>query len=124
MYRMAASFTAEMGRPPDGNAPESRSIALVGASDKSAWSLMIHVGLAEGGFEGRVYYINPRSPAVHGQPTVASLTEIKEPVDLCYIMVGTEGVLPVIALPALPHGREILFGDLVFSGNDQQDVTY
>ena len=69
---------------------------------------MIHVGLAEGGFEGRVYYIHPRSPAVHGQPTVASLTEIKEPVDLRYIMVGTERVLPVIALPALPHGREIL----------------
>ena len=91
---------------------EPRSIALVGASDKSAWSLMIHVGLTEGGFDGRVYYINPRSSAVHGQPTVASLTEIKEPVDLCYIMVGTEGVLPVIheMIAAGIHNAVVLAG--------------
>ncbi len=75
---------------------EPRSIALVGASDKSTWSLMIHVGLTQGGFDGKVYYINPRNPTVHGQPTVAHLADIKEPVDLCYIMVGTEAVLPVI----------------------------
>src|SRR5258707_5274670 len=91
---------------------EPRSIALVGASDKSAWSLMIHVGLTEGGFDGRVYYINPRSPVVHGQPTVAGLTEIKEPVDLCYIMVGTEGVLPVIheMIAAGIHNAVVLTG--------------
>ena len=75
---------------------EPRSIALVGASDKSTWSLMIHVGLTQGGFGGKVYYVNPRNPTVHGQPAVARLTDIKEPVDLCYIMVGTDGVLPVI----------------------------
>ncbi len=75
---------------------EPRSIALVGASEKSTWSLMIHVGLAQGGFDGKVYYINPRNPTVHGQPTVARLTDIGEPVDLCYIMVGTDAVLPVI----------------------------
>ncbi len=75
---------------------EPRSIALVGASDKSTWSLMIHVGLTQGGFDGKVYYINPRNPTVHGQPTVARLADIGAPVDLCYIMVGTEAVLPVI----------------------------
>src|SRR5258708_31729867 len=93
---------------------EPRSIALVGASDKSAWSLMIHVGLTEGGFDGRVYYINPRSPVVHGQPTVAGLTEIKEPLDLCYIMVGTEGVLPVIheMIAAGIHNAVVLAGGL------------
>ena len=51
---------------------EPRSIALVGASEKSTWSLMIHVGLTQGGFAGKVYYINPRNPTVHGQPTVGS----------------------------------------------------
>lgn len=75
---------------------EPRSIALVGASEKSTWSLMIHVGLREGGFDGRVYYVNPRAPTVHGQPAVARLADIEEPVDLCYIMVGTDMVLPVI----------------------------
>jgi acyl-CoA synthetase (NDP forming) len=75
---------------------EPHSIALVGASEKSTWSLMIHAGLQAGGFEGRVYYVNPRNAIVHGQPTVASLSAIGEPVDLCYIMVGTNAVLPVI----------------------------
>ena len=91
---------------------EPRSIALVGASDKSTWSLMIHAGLREGGFTGRVYYINPRNPTVHGQPTVARLADIKEPVDLCYIMVGTDSVLSVIQdmIAADIHNAVVLTG--------------
>lgn len=91
---------------------EPRSIALVGASDKSTWSLMIHVGLTQGGFDGKVYYINPRNPTVHGQPAVARLTEIGGPVDLCYIMVGTDAVLPVIhdMIAAGIHNAVILTG--------------
>ena len=73
-----------------------RSIALVGASEKSTWSLMIHTSLQAGGFDGRVYYVNPRNATVHGEATVASLAAIEEPVDLCYIMVGTNAVLSVI----------------------------
>lgn len=91
---------------------EPRSIALVGASEKSTWSLMIHVGLTQGGFDGKVYYINPRNPTVHGQPAVARLTDIGESVDLCYIMVGTDGVLPVIQemIAAGIHNAVVLTG--------------
>jgi acetate---CoA ligase (ADP-forming) len=91
---------------------EPRSIALVGASEKSTWSLMIHVGLTQGGFAGRVYYINPRNPTVHGQLAVARLTDIGEPVDLCYIMVGTDAVLPVIQdmIAAGIHNAVVLTG--------------
>ena len=91
---------------------EPRSIALVGASDKSTWSLMIHVGLTQGGFDGKVYFINPRNSTVHGQPAVARLTDIGEPVDLCYIMVGTDAVLPVIQdmIAAGIHNAVVLTG--------------
>src|ERR1051326_4746569 len=91
---------------------EPRSIALVGASEKSTWSLMIHVGLTQGGFAGKVYYINPRNPTVHGQPTVARLSEIGEQVDLCYIMVGVDAVLPVIEemIEAGIHNAVVLTG--------------
>ncbi len=91
---------------------EPRSIALVGASEKSTWSLMIHIGLTQGGFTGKVYYINPRNPTVHGQPTVARLTNIGEPVDLCYIMVSTDAVLPVIhdMIEAGIHNAVVLTG--------------
>jgi acetate---CoA ligase (ADP-forming) len=91
---------------------EPRSIALVGASEKSSWSFLIHAGLREGGFNGRVYYINPRNPTVHGQPAVARLTDIEEPVDLCYIMVGTDAVLSVIQdmIAADIHNAVVLTG--------------
>ncbi len=91
---------------------EPRSIALVGASDKSTWSLMIHTGLHDGGFKGHIYYVNPRNATVHGQPTVASLADIAEPVDLCYIMVGTNAVLPVIQdmIAADIHNAVVLTG--------------
>src|SRR5947209_13780532 len=91
---------------------EPRSIALVGASEKSTWSLMIHIGLTQGGFDGKVYYINPRNPTVHGQPAVARLTDIGEPVDLCYIMVGTDAVLPVVQdmIAAGIHNAVVLTG--------------
>ena len=91
---------------------EPRSIALVGASEKSTWSLMIHVALTQGGFDGKVHYINPRNPIVHGQPAAARLTEIGEPVDLCYIMVGTDAVLPVVQdmIAAGIHNAVVLTG--------------
>jgi acyl-CoA synthetase (NDP forming) len=49
---------------------------------------------------------------VHGQPTVARLTDIGEPVDLCYIMVGTDAVLPVIQdmIAAGIHNAVVLTG--------------
>jgi acetate---CoA ligase (ADP-forming) len=91
---------------------EPRSIALVGASEKSTWSLMIHVCLTQGGFDGKVYYINPRNATVYGQPTVPSLAAIGEPVDLCYIMVGTNVVLSVIQdmIAAGIHNAVVLTG--------------
>lgn len=75
---------------------EPQSIALVGASDKSSWSMMVHNNLTLGAYAGRVYYINPRTPSVHGRPAVARLADIGEPVDLAYIMVPAEAVLPVV----------------------------
>jgi acyl-CoA synthetase (NDP forming) len=75
---------------------EPQSIALVGASDKSSWSMMVHNNLTLGEYTGRIYYINPRNPAVHGRPTVPRLAGIGEPVDLAYIMVPGEAVLPVV----------------------------
>ncbi|MFL5661101.1 MAG: acetate--CoA ligase family protein, partial [Ktedonobacteraceae bacterium] len=75
---------------------EPQSIALVGASDKSSWSWMVHTNLTVGGFDGRIYYINPRSATVHGQPAVPRLADIGEAVDLVYIMVPGDAVLPVV----------------------------
>jgi acyl-CoA synthetase (NDP forming) len=73
-----------------------QSIALVGATDRSRWSVNTYVNLKTLGFPGRIHLVHPKNPVVHGAPAVPSLSAIGEPVDLAYIMVPTDQVLPVL----------------------------
>ncbi|MEU5866132.1 acetate--CoA ligase family protein [Nonomuraea sp. NPDC047529] len=73
-----------------------RSIALVGATDKSGWSVSTLLNLRTHGFSGPVHLVNPRGGVVHGSPAFRSLTEIPSPVDLVYVMVPTAAVLGVL----------------------------
>ncbi|MER7363178.1 acetate--CoA ligase family protein [Nonomuraea wenchangensis] len=73
-----------------------RSIALVGATDKSGWSVSTLLNLRTHGFPGPVHLVNPRGGVVHGQPAHRSLTDIPGPVDLAYVMVPTPAVLGVL----------------------------
>jgi acyl-CoA synthetase (NDP forming) len=74
-----------------------RSIALVGATDNSRWSLYTYQNLRAFHFPGALYLINPRYESVHGQRAYKSLSELPETVDLAFVMVPTSQVLPVIA---------------------------
>ncbi|MFG1701455.1 acetate--CoA ligase family protein [Nonomuraea sp. NPDC049309] len=73
-----------------------RSIALVGATDKSGWSVSTLNNLRAHGFPGPVHLVNPRGGVVHGMPAHKSLADIAEPVDLAYVMVPTAAVLGVL----------------------------
>ncbi|WP_406674304.1 acetate--CoA ligase family protein [Nonomuraea sp. N2-4H] len=73
-----------------------RSIALVGATDKSGWSISTLNNLRAHGFPGPVHLVNPRGGVVHGMPAHKSLSDIAEPVDLAYVMVPTTAVLGVL----------------------------
>lgn len=73
-----------------------RSIALVGATDKSGWSLSTFENLRTNGFRGPVHLVNPRTEVVHGRRAHRSLTDIGEAVDMAYVMVPTSAVLPVL----------------------------
>jgi acetate---CoA ligase (ADP-forming) len=64
-----------------------RSVALVGASDKSTFSLLAYRNLVEFGFADRTFLVNRRGAETHGQPTVSSCAQIGEPVDVAYLMV-------------------------------------
>ncbi|MQA95216.1 MAG: CoA-binding protein [Streptosporangiales bacterium] len=70
------------------------SIALVGATDKSGWSLNTHLNLKD--FPGEVYLVNPRSETVHGRPAYPSLSALPGPVDLVYVMTPTRAVIEVM----------------------------
>ncbi|MFG2077887.1 acetate--CoA ligase family protein [Nonomuraea maritima] len=85
---MSAMSVAELFNP--------RSIALVGATDKSGWSVSTLANLRTHGFPGPVHLVNPRGGVVHGSPAYRSLADIPEPVDLAYVMVPTAAVLGVL----------------------------
>ena len=73
-----------------------KSIALIGATDKSGWSLSTFGNLRNNQFPGEVYLVNPRTEVVHGERAYRSLSGIGAPVDLAYVMVPTQAVLPVL----------------------------
>ena len=74
-----------------------RSVALIGATDKSRWSWSIFGNLQLHGFDGPVYLVNPRGIPVHGQPSYARVADLPGPVDLAFVMVPTSAVLSVLA---------------------------
>jgi acetate---CoA ligase (ADP-forming) len=73
-----------------------RSVALVGASDKSPFSLLAYRNLVAFGFGARTYLVSRRGTETHGQPTVTSCAQIGEPVDVAYLMVPQAGMLEAL----------------------------
>lgn len=63
------------------------SVAMVGASNKSFWSQTAFRHLRDFGYLDRTFLVNPRSPEVHGRPTVPTIADIGHPVDVAFLMV-------------------------------------
>jgi acyl-CoA synthetase (NDP forming) len=74
-----------------------RSVALVGASDKSTFSTLAYNNLVQFGFADRTYLVNRRGVVTHGQATVQSCQEIGEPVDVAFLMVPQAGTLDALS---------------------------
>jgi len=73
-----------------------RRIAIVGATDKSYFSQLVVDNLDHFGFGDRLHLVNPRNPSAHGRPTVASLADIDEQIDLAFTMVPQAATLDVL----------------------------
>jgi acyl-CoA synthetase (NDP forming) len=74
-----------------------RSVALVGASDKSVFSMIAHSNRVQFGLGDRTYLVNRRGAVTHGQPTVRSCAEIGEPVDVAFLMVPQAGTIDALS---------------------------
>jgi acyl-CoA synthetase (NDP forming) len=85
---IAADRLASLFRP--------RRIALVGASDKSTFSMLAYRNLVDFGFADHTYLVNRRGAVTHGQSTVTSCKEIGEPVDVAFLMVPQAGMLEAL----------------------------
>jgi acyl-CoA synthetase (NDP forming) len=72
------------------------SIAIVGASETSSWARNLVRSISLGPGTRTVVPVNPKYPEQFGRPAVASLRDLREPVDLAFVLVGpdkVEGVL-------------------------------
>jgi acyl-CoA synthetase (NDP forming) len=68
---------------------QAASVAVVGASTRSgSFGEMMMIQLLKGGFDGRVYPVNPRYEDVMGHPCLRSLADVPEPVDLAILGVS------------------------------------
>jgi acyl-CoA synthetase (NDP forming) len=74
----------------------ARNVVIVGASDRSAWSRVLHRNLrASPGLE-RLWLVNPTGAPAHGEPTLRSPAMIDGDVDLACIAVGADRVLEAL----------------------------
>ena len=74
----------------------ARRIALVGASDRSAWSRSFHKNLrASPGLEA-LWLVNPGRDVVHGEPAFRSVLDVPGEIDMACVIVGAEGVLDAL----------------------------
>jgi acetate---CoA ligase (ADP-forming) len=102
-----------------------RSVAVVGASDKSTWSQSVYKYLVEFGFTDRTYLVNKRGVDVHGRPTFTSCAKIGVPVDLAFVMVPQAVVLEALSDAAAAGIRNVVilssgYGEAGSAGREAQ----
>jgi acetate---CoA ligase (ADP-forming) len=73
-----------------------RSIAMVGASDTSGWARFIVASSATVGYAGPLITVHPGHATAFGKPTVPSLRDLPEPVDLAFILAPVQAVESVL----------------------------
>ncbi|MDB5543260.1 MAG: pauA [Hyphomicrobiales bacterium] len=92
-----------------------RSIAVVGASERSALGRWMLEGLAVLRFEGAVYPVNPKFGELLGHKAYASIADLPEAPDLAALCIGRAGVLDAIAQCAARGVRAAVIYDSGFS---------
>jgi acyl-CoA synthetase (NDP forming) len=120
--RLMAPYRAESARLERLFTP--RSIALVGASERSNWARMLVTALERTGYTGRLELVNGRGGEVFGRSAVARLADLAEPVDAAYLMVPAPLVLDTVreGRDAGTHNFVILTSGFAEAGDDGRDA--
>lgn len=74
-----------------------RAVVLVGATEKSPWSQLIHGNFAKFGYAGEVYLVNRHGTPAHGLDAKTSCVDLPGTPDLAYIFVPTDAVPDALA---------------------------
>ena len=73
-----------------------RHIALLGASNQPGKVGYVCLKNLLEGFQGKVYPIHPHEKEILGVPAYLDLEDVPNPVDLAFIIVPAESVLPIL----------------------------
>jgi acetate---CoA ligase (ADP-forming) len=102
-----------------------RSIALVGATDRSRWSQNTFDNLINRNYPGEVHLVSRRGGTVHGRSAAISCVAVGVPIDLALLMVPMQAIEEAMAdlAAAGVHNAVILtsgFAETGHAGADQQ----
>ena len=76
-----------------------RSVAVIGASDRvDSVGWVVFKNMLEGGYQGKLYPVNPNHAEIQGQRAYADIKQIGEPIDLVVIVIKVATVLDIIEL--------------------------
>jgi len=78
----------------------ARTVAIVGATDRSHWPKNIYANMVESGFDGRVFPVNPKRDEIWGIPCYPDLGALPEPADLALLIIPAPAVEPALSLGA------------------------
>ncbi|WP_084197275.1 acetate--CoA ligase family protein [Solimonas soli] len=97
-----------------------RSIALVGATERSVWSIAAVDNLRRFGFSGKVHMINPKGGTIFGSEAAATCSAVGEPIDAALLMVPESKMVEVFddLQNAGVGGVVILSGGFAETGHD------
>ncbi len=97
-----------------------RSIALVGATDRSLWSRSTFDNLINRKYPGAVHLVSRRGGTVHDRTAATSCAAIGEPVDLGLVMVPIQGIEEALAdlAAAGAHNAVMLTSGFAETGED------
>ena len=73
-----------------------RTIAIVGASERSDFTDKVLRNNNSRGFSGKIYLVNPKRETVFGQRCYRSLEEVPEPVDVAALSIPAASILDVV----------------------------
>ncbi len=85
-----------------------RSVALIGATDRSLWSRGTFDNLVNRKYTGAIHLVSRRGGTVHGRPAATSCVAVGEPIDLGLIMVPQAAMEEALSDLAAAGGRSAI----------------
>lgn len=74
-----------------------RSIAFIGASaTPGKWGNMLFTNCVAGGYEGKIFLVNPKGGKIAGRDVYQHVSDIPEPVDLAIVSIPAERIIPLL----------------------------